>query len=172
MDVRPETAASTSSTESTESVEKGMGGFLRKMWGSKSSVQNPRPVRLASKTNPRRPPHQLQHRTVPRSPPARALRNRDPGYSPPAARPSTSRLDQRSSPHTATSPFASLSNTTPTNRNVAGPIRLLPPRLPLPAHAHLQARQLLPATAGYRTPMAEPRGREPGASKILWPGAC
>ncbi|WPH02029.1 Hypothetical protein R9X50_00488400 [Acrodontium crateriforme] len=155
LETPPGSPFSASSAESVEVAEKGVSGFLKKMWSSKSSskVQD-----LAlTPSNPASSPALSETTT-------RGRAATDSQVSLP--RPSPLDLGVKATE------LASVRNFTfrfslefhPNNRNVLPNMRLLPPRLPLPAHSHLQSISEL-ASPSHPFMAHEPTGESRARAK-------
>ncbi|KAK5125782.1 hypothetical protein LTR85_012058 [Meristemomyces frigidus] len=162
LDTRPETSRASSDSELAEPRDKGIGGFFRKMMGSsrnRSKSQGPAP--RPSTAQQVRPPIPDD----PPSPPRNTLTRSATEDLQMAPRHSTSTTDL-TIPRTPGTQAAQHRNFTfkfsleyhPNHKHVPGPMRLLPPRLPLAAHVFLQAHSHQANTGNGWTHAVEPKG--------------
>lgn len=169
MDTRPRAETSSSVASSVDSDladprEKGIGGFFRKMMGSsrtrsKSQGPGPRP----SSAEQDRPPLPLDDGPRPGTTLMRSA-TEDLQMSPTTRnRMSIADLTLPKSPY---APATQHRNFTfkfsleyhPNHKHVPGPMRLLPPRLPMAAHVFLQSHSNNVNTASGWTTAVEPKG--------------
>ncbi|KAK4542147.1 hypothetical protein LTR36_006994 [Oleoguttula mirabilis] len=160
MDTRLETSHSSSDSELVGPREKGIGGFFRKMMGSsknRSKSQGPAP--RPNTTQQVRPPAADDPQ------PATTLTRSATEDLQMASQHRSSVVDL-SIPRTPGTPAAQHRNFTfkfsleyhPNHKHVPGPLRLLPPRLPMAAQIFLQAQSHKANPASERTGPVEPKG--------------
>ncbi|KAI7603113.1 DUF1765-domain-containing protein [Hortaea werneckii] len=169
LDTRPENARAKPDAEPTEPRDRGIGGFLRKMMGTSKT-------RSKSQGPPTRSKPQDRQRAASAQDPVRATEPDRPTTGlarshTDDARPASSRGGQQppspaldlSKPLPTTNPhrnfcFKFSLEYNPSTRVAPGPLRLLPPRLPLPAQLFMQSHSDRASNASTFTTPAAPRG--------------
>ncbi|KAK3679319.1 hypothetical protein LTR78_000880 [Recurvomyces mirabilis] len=163
LDSRPETSHSSSDSEIAELPDSGFGGFFRKMMGTsktRSKSQGPPTKRIeapASKANPTPPAERANGLTR-----AATDEFHPPRSSSIASSVAPSIAEQAAKPPTPATPHRNFSfkfslEYHPNNKPAPGPLRLLPPRLPMPAQKHIQEESAITAFMAQVRPV-EPTG--------------